>query len=66
MTIQMYSGSQGIDAIGPILLSETLLESLIPPSKSTKEFSILKKHKRSLSDVMIEILFIKDVKFNSL
>lgn len=55
-----------IDVIDSILSSETLLKPSIRPSKSTKKPSILKKRKRTLFEILIEILYIKDVKFDSL
>ena len=55
-----------IGAIGSILSPETFSEPLIPPSKLTKELSVLKKRKRSLSYVMTETPRPKDVQFNPL
>jgi hypothetical protein len=51
-----------IGAIGPILLSE----SPVVPPQPTKKPSISKKRKRSLSDVMAEVPYVKDVKFDPL
>ena len=54
------------DAIGSILPSKTLSEPSIPPLKSTKKPSLSKKRKRTLSEVMTEILYIQNVKFDPL
>ena len=51
-----------IGAIGPILPSESPVVSPQPAKKPP----ISKKHKRSLSDVMTEVSYIKDVKFDPL
>ena len=51
-----------IDAIGPILSSE----SPVVPPQPAKKLPISKKCKRSLSDVMAEVPYVKDVKFDPL
>ena len=51
-----------IDAIDPILSSENPIVS----PQSAKKSSILKKHKRSLFDVITEVSYVKDIKFDPL
>ena len=65
LLVQNVSGAS-IDVIDSILPSETILEFLVSPLKFTKKSSVLKKYKRTLSEVITEILYVNDVKFNSL